>query len=188
MLTDADRDTVVADLQATADSDLQSGASDVVATSHFVAGRWAEAAASWLTVVDISDLNVPYALPKAGRAALLARDGAVARAALDSLAALGTRGRTVDADRAVIRAGLAALDGDRAAALAGYRMALASFRELGLAWDEALLGLEAVTLLGAADPEAADAEVAGWVDASRAIFTRLRAAPMLDRLNEAATR
>ena len=180
-LQDTDRDAIVADLEATPDRDMQSGGLDVTATSHFAAGRWAEAADSWMAVVDISDLNAPYALPRAGRAALLARDGAKARTALDRLAALGTRGRAVDADRAVMRAGLAALDGDAAAALAGYRGALVSFRELGLQWDEAMVGLEAASLLGAADPE-----VAGWVEAARAIYDRLQAVPMVARLDEAA--
>ena len=102
--------------------------------------------------------------------------------ALDRLAALGTRGRAIDADRATIRAGLAALAGDRGAALAGYRTAMSAYRDLGLAWDEALLGHEAATTLGTGD-----VEVAAWVDQARATFARLGAAPMLERLEEAVT-
>ena len=49
-----------------------------------------------------------------------------------------------------------------------------------LPWDEALTTLEAVTVLGTSDPE-----VAGWVDGARATFERLRATPLMDRLDEA---
>ncbi len=182
-LPDDERDAVVRDLEGTADRDMQSGALDVTATSNFAAGRWTDAARAWMAVVDVSDLNAPYALPKAGRAALLGRDAATARQALDGLAALGTRGRAVDPDRAVIRAGLAALEGDRAAAIAGYRAALAAFHELGLVWDEALLGLGAAILVDARDPE-----VAVWVDSARAILTRLGAAMIIARLDEATAR
>jgi hypothetical protein len=64
--------------------------------------------------------------------------------------------------------------------MAGYRTAMAAWRSLGLLWDEALTTLEAVTILGTSDPE-----VAGWVDGARATFERLRAAPLVDRLDEA---
>jgi class 3 adenylate cyclase/tetratricopeptide (TPR) repeat protein len=167
-------------IEALDDRDLYSGIYDLAASYAHAEGRWAEATAAWLKVGDFSDLNAPYALPKAGRSAILARDPASAQAALDQLAALGTRGRAVDADRTTIRAGLAALGGDSDAARAGYRTALAAYRDLGLAWDQALLGLEAAWTLGTSDPE-----VAAWVDGARAIFLRLQAGPMLDRLAEA---
>ena len=83
-------------------------------------------------------------------------------------------------DRASIAAGIAALRGDSAGALAGYRTAMAAWRSLDLPWDEALTTLEAVTVLGTSDPE-----VAGWVDGARATFERLRAAPLVERLDEA---
>ena len=133
-----------------------------------------------MRIADISDLNAPYALPRAGRVAILAGDPALAQVALDRLAALGTRGRAVDADRSTIRAGLAAMAGDEDAARAGYRTALASYRDLGLAWDEALVGQEAASMLGAGDPE-----IAGWVETARGTFGRLGAAPMLVLLEQA---
>jgi hypothetical protein len=107
-------------------------------------------------------------------------NAAGARSMLDRLDELGTRGRTVDADRTAIEAGIAALGGDRTGALAGYRAALAAWRTLRLPWDEALTALDAATVLGADDPE-----VAGWVDTARATFERLRATPMLARLDDA---
>ena len=57
---------------------------------------------------------------------------------------------------------------------------MAAWRSLDLPWDEALTTLEAVTVLGTSDPE-----VAGWVDGARATFQRLRAAPLVERLDAA---
>jgi tetratricopeptide (TPR) repeat protein len=167
-------------LLALEDRDMHSAVNDFVGSDAHAEGRWADAATAWMRMADISDLNAPYALPRAGRVAILARDPALAQAALDRLAALGTRGRAVDADRSTIRAGLAALAGDPDSARAGYRTAITSYRDLGLAWDESLVVQEAVTMLGTGD-----AEMAGWIDTARAVFTRLGAQPMLDLLNRA---
>ena len=78
-------------------------------------------------------------------------------------------------------AGIAALGGDLDAARVGYRVALAAYRDLGLAWDEALLGLQAATTVGPADPE-----VAAWVESSRVILARLGAVPALAQLDAIA--
>ena len=59
----------------------------------------------------------------------------------------------IEADRRTIRAGIAALEGRRADALALYRDALRAWRDLGLAWDEALCGLDMALLLDPADPD-----------------------------------
>ena len=87
----------------------------------------------------------------------------------------------MDADRATVRAGIAALEGDRPAALAGYRAGVAAYRDLGLAWDEALLGLQAGVTLGVAEPE-----VAEWLAASRDILTRLGAETLVDQADRIA--
>ncbi len=104
------------------DRDLQSGLIEIDGTIAHADGDWAAAAKAWMAVADVSDLNAPYSLPRAGRAAILAGDAATAQAAVDRLAAIGTKGRAIDADRAAIRAGLAALAGDRTAARTGYRV------------------------------------------------------------------
>ena len=162
------------------DPDIGIGLLDIRAILAFAAGRSADAAAPWLEVAGISDLNQPYVLPRAGHAFVLAGDDAGAEGTLERLRALGTRGRAVDADRAAIAAGIAGLRGDPAAALTGYRTAIAAWRGLGLPWDEALTVLEAVTVLGTSDPE-----VAGWADVARETFQRLRATPLVERLDEA---
>ncbi len=161
------------------DKDVRAGLIDIEASIAYAAGRWADAAAAWMTVTGMSDLNAPYSFPKAGRAAALAGDPVTARAALDGLATLGTRGRAMDADRAAIRAGIAAIEGDLVGARTAYRTAVTAFRDLGLVWDEALVGMEAARRLGTAD-----AELAGWIDASRSILTALGATPVLVRLDE----
>jgi tetratricopeptide (TPR) repeat protein len=168
-------------LREISDNDVRIGYLDIRSSTDFVAGRWAEAAATWLEVSGISELNQPYVLPRAGHAFVLAGDDAGAEGTLDRLRTLGTRGRAADADRAAISAGIAALRGDASGALSGYRTAMSAWRALSLPWDEALTTLEAVTVLGTSDPE-----VSGWVDGARATFQRLQAAPMMDRLDEAA--
>jgi hypothetical protein len=57
-----------------------------------------------------------------------------------------------------------------------------ALRKQGLAWDEALAGLEAARMLGSSEPE-----VAGCVDNARSIFVRLDALPLLARLDEAVS-
>jgi class 3 adenylate cyclase/tetratricopeptide (TPR) repeat protein len=159
------------------DRDMAAGAFDLDGMAAFGRGDWATARDEWLKSVPMSDLNAPYTLPRVAVAAVLARDPVGARAALDQLAELGTRGRAVDADRTTVEAGIAALAGSRDAARVGYRAGAAAYRDLGLAWDEALLGLQAAATIGPDDPE-----VAGWVEASRVILARLGAAPVLAQL------
>jgi hypothetical protein len=128
--------------------------------------------------MGLSDLNAPYSLPRAGCAAVLAGDAGAARAALAQLDGIGTRGRAVDADRTVIRAGIAAIEGDESAASAGYRTAIDSFRGLGLPWDEALAGLSAAIRLGSGV-----SDVSEWVESARRTFVRFEAAPLVALLD-----
>ena len=79
----------------------------------------------------------------------------------------------------MLRAGLAALDGRTAEALAGYRDALRRWRDLGLPWDEALAGVDMAMLLDPADPDVAEA-----ITSSRAVLERLGARPFLARLDQ----
>ena len=101
------------------DRDLHSGMVEIDGAIAHAAGDWAAAAKAWMAVADVSDLNAPYSLPRAGRAAILAGDAGTAHAAVDRLAAIGGKGRAIDADRAAIQAGLVALAGDRARRASG---------------------------------------------------------------------
>ena len=180
-LTPGELQEILAGIAHLEDSDTSATAYDLQANDALVRGAFAAAHDYQMRVVGISDLNAPYSLPRAGHAAVLAGDVSGARSALAQLDALGTRGRAVDADRAAIRAGIAAIEGDHTGALAGYRVAVDAFRDLGLPWDEALTVLSAVIRLG---PDAPG--VREWVNTARATFARLEAAPLLARLDDAA--
>jgi class 3 adenylate cyclase/tetratricopeptide (TPR) repeat protein len=172
--------SVAARLLELEDQDVSVSVHGLNAIVDLLAGRFTDAAVRWIQMADGSDLNAPYALPKAGIAAVMGGDARTAQTTLDRLGALGARGRAVEADMDLIRAGLASIAGDRAAAQAGLRDVRGRYQELGLAWDVALIGLVAAGRLDPADPE-----VAGWIAEGRATFERLRATPvlaLLDRL------
>jgi len=122
----------------------------------------------------------PIASPLGARAALWAGDTGAAQRILQAMTASGYRGAAFATDQITIQAGLAALDGGRAEALAAYREAIRTWRVLGLAFDEALTGIDMVTLLDPSEPD-----VRAAADSSREILTRLRARPLLERLDAA---
>jgi class 3 adenylate cyclase/tetratricopeptide (TPR) repeat protein len=160
------------------DLDVSMAVHSLSAALSVLEGDFRKAADEWIKFADHSDLNAPYALPKAGHAAVLAGDGRLAQAMVDRLSALGSRGRAIEADMDGIRAGIAAIDGNRQAAQAVYRDVLARFHELGLEWDVAFVAVVAASRLGTDDPE-----VAGWVGEARGTFERLTATPMLALLD-----
>jgi class 3 adenylate cyclase/tetratricopeptide (TPR) repeat protein len=153
------------------------------ATVAFVAGRLEDARTAWHRSAELQIGGVPAALPPAARAALWMGDGGAARDDLAAIDASGFHGLAIEADRWTIRAGIAALEGRPADALSLYREALRSWRDLGLAWDEALCGLDMATLLDPADPEVRTA-----AEAAREILMRLEAAPFVVRLDTAMGR
>ena len=156
------------------DRDTAAGIHDIEGAMAFTAGRYDDAVRSWIANADASDLNAPYSLPKAGVAAIIGGDATMAEATLARLAGLGARGRAIEADMAAIRAGVAALKGDAGTAVSGFRAAREAFRDLGLVWDVALLGLSAGTRLGTVD-----VEVRGWVQEAAGTFGKLRTGALL---------
>ncbi len=176
--TTEDVEAVLSGVGKLEDLDVAESAHGIRAAVDLVSGRFTDAAVGWIQMAEGSDLNAPYALPKAGLAAVLGGDAATAQATLDRLGALGARGRAVEADMDAIRAGLAALAGDRAAAQTGLRDVRARYQELGLGWDVAYMGLVAAATLDPADPE-----IAGWIADARATFERLRARPFVSLLD-----
>ncbi len=116
----------------------------------------------------------------AARASIRAGDAASAAGDLAAIEATGLRGPAIDARRAAIRAGLAALDGRGADAMALYRDANRRFRDSGLPFDEGLTAIEMATLLDPAEPEARAA-----IDAGRAILEKLGARPFVEQLDAA---
>jgi class 3 adenylate cyclase len=120
---------------------------------------------------------------QATRAALWAGDAELAGRGLADAEANARRGRVVDTQRLVLRAGVAALEGRAREALAMYREGLRSWRDLGVVWEEALTGTDMAILLDPAEPEARDA-----AENAREIYQRLAARPYLERLEAALAR
>jgi hypothetical protein len=117
----------------------------------------------------------------AGHAAVWAGNVERAREALERMSEMRPAGRWAAATRLALEAGVAALEGRRAQAESGYREALESLRELGVARDVALVLMDRA----AAGPDAAVAKAAA--DEARAIWQRLGATALLDRLDEIAS-
>ena len=148
-----------------------------------VAARYDEATEACFAAAKASRVLAIWALSLAGRYAVLARDAKRAREAVGQLEVDGISGPALAADVETILAGCAALDGDRGDALARYRTAMAAWRDLGLAWDEALCGLDMALLLDPAEPE-----VQAAAGRAREILRRLEAAPFLEQLDAALAR
>jgi tetratricopeptide (TPR) repeat protein len=152
-------------------------------TEAFASGRLDEARDAAHRTSALVAEYLPLELALSARAALWLGDPTGAADDLAALEASGVHGAAVDADRTTIRAGIAALDGRTAEALPIYREALRAWRDLGLAWDEALCELDMATLLDPSDPE-----VGAAAEAAREIFVRLGAAPFIARLDAALSR
>jgi hypothetical protein len=164
-----------------------------VSDQQYTAYRWLSEAWRALTADDLvaagtavdrarsaSPIFTAVSGALAARAALWRRNVGAASAALRTIEVSGERGIAVDADRITIQAGIAALEGDPSGATALYREALARWRDGGLAWDEALCGLDMAMLLHPAAPEIRAAAVT-----TRETFVRLRATPFVTRLDMA---
>jgi hypothetical protein len=116
--------------------------------------------------------------------AVLAREPVLARATVDRLHELGTRGRATEAGRNAVLAGIAAMEGDKAAALAGFRQSINALNELATPYDAALATMVAISCLGAGEPE-----TLGWATRAADFFEAVGATPLalqLGRLVEQA--
>ena len=153
------------------------------AWAAFAAGKFDEARRECHRLGDGFAEMTASAYTLAAHADLLAGELAAAREDLTVVENTNWRGRAHDADRAAIKAGIAALEGRRADALALYRESLRLWRALGLAWDEALCCLSMATRLDPSEPE-----VRAAVETGREILVRLKAQPFLDRLDAAMSR
>lgn len=141
------------------------------------AGRPSDARAAWRAGMDLSPSGAASGYALAGRAALWIGDAEGARADLAGLDGSGIHGAAIDNVRATLRAGITALEGRTAEALAGYRAANAAWRSLDLPWDGALTAIDMAHVLDRGLPEvrAAAAE-------ARQILTRIGARPFLGQL------
>jgi class 3 adenylate cyclase len=146
----------------------------LVAGSHGDARRAAERAAT------TTSYFYPLAGPVGARAALWEGDADAAGAAADAIIASGYRGTAMELDVATVRAGVAALQGRTAEAMAAYREVLKGWRAAGLAFDEALAITDMATLVP--PNERSSAEVQEAISWARDTLERLGAKPILERL------
>lgn len=115
----------------------------------------------------------------AGRAALWARDIERARVVADRLDAMpDAASALVMAQRAAMRAGVAALESRRDEAIAGYRDALRRYEAIESYFPRALVALDFLVLIG---PDELAAREAGLE--ARVVFERVGARPFLERLD-----
>jgi class 3 adenylate cyclase/tetratricopeptide (TPR) repeat protein len=153
---------------------------DAVGNAAMADGRLNNARAAWRHLADQDAINAPEFIYRAARPALWDGDLEAARSDLAALDATGVHGSVVELRRMTVRAGVAALEGRSADALAQYREALRGWHDLGLAWDEALTGIDMATLLEPSEPEVRTA-----AESTREILVRLGARPYLERLDAA---
>jgi len=150
------------------------------AWAAFTAGRLDDARREATTAADVMGYFVPISLPIAVRAALWDGETTAAGAVMTRLEGSLVRGQAIALDLLTLRAGIAALEGRRSDAVAGYREALRGWRQLGLAFDEAMAALDLAILLAPTEREMAEASSS--IEAARETLTRLGARPFLARL------
>jgi hypothetical protein len=146
-------------------------------------GRLADARQEAEAAAHVTNYFVPISLPLAARAALWAGDVKEANALAGEIDASVMRGQAIALDRVTLRAGISALEGRRADAVAGYREALRGWRQLDLAFDEAMGALDMAILLAPTEREMAEAPAI--IEAARETLARLGARPLLVRLEAA---
>ncbi len=168
-------------LSGTADPQYTSYCHWARAWASFTAGRLSEAQREASAAADNVNYFEPISLPLAARAALWAGNAPGATEIVDRMDRSVIKGQATELDRVALRAGIAALEGRRADAVAGYREALRGWSALGLAFDEALTVVDFASLLAPTEREMAEASTV--IRAARETLTRLAATPFVARLD-----
>ncbi len=156
------------------------------AWAAFAEGRYGEARRLGTEAVGLTTYFAPLVYPLVIRSALYAGDASGAAETLARMDASGYWGPALSADRLVAAAGIDALEGRGASAVAGYREALRAYRQLGLAFDEATAAVDAAMLLPADERGIPDIVVA--IAAARETLERLGSRPFLELLDRVPAR
>ena len=149
------------------------------AAQRFASRDFKGACDDWQLSAELNATNLVADLPRAARAATWARDAQRTAELLARFEALTVHGLEPEASRAQMRAGIAALNGDREKAIGLYAEATQKWDELGVMLDGALARAEMAMLLGLDEPAARTA-----FDESREVLGRLRARPLLEFLEQ----
>jgi class 3 adenylate cyclase/tetratricopeptide (TPR) repeat protein len=164
------------------EEELQTALLDAEGNYFLATGQLLEARRAWLRIGELDRGFATSAHYFAGRTDLWRGDRAALAESAAALDATGVRGPLADARAQTLAAGLAGLEGRTAEAVAGYRAAVRAWREMGVAFEEALTGVDMVTALG---PDDSDPAI---VSSTRQILERLGARPYLERLERALGR
>ena len=179
----ADIETAAGALAGVTDPQYESYGHLARATASLTAGSLDAAIGHAERSAAITDYFHPLAIPLAARAALWSGDTSTAKRLLHLPGMAAFTGPALEADRVRISAGIAALEGRTAEALAGFLDALRSYDELGLRFDEAAAAVDLALLLPGIETESAPAAEA--IAAARLTLQELGAAPYLERLDKA---
>ncbi|MBI3745314.1 MAG: hypothetical protein HY264_02080, partial [Chloroflexi bacterium] len=148
--------------------------------SELCAGQLAQARESWLEMARQDPVGGAAAYAWTARLAIWLGDRHGAEEDVPRYWEAVAHGGVVDAVHLGLRAGLAAMRGDRVAAGQTYRDALRQIREFRLPIDEAMLAIDMVHVLGPDDPGTSDV-----VATARPTLVALGATPLLALLDAA---
>jgi hypothetical protein len=144
---------------------------------RWMAGRLDEAYDDGIACAQLARDGAEVGAEFAGHVAVALGDPARARQALELLRSRPVHGHVSATAAVQLEAGIHALEGDRAAAVAGYRSAIAFYRSRELRLSMALALCDYAIL---ARPDEPEAEAAA--EEARAILTDLGSPPLLERL------
>jgi hypothetical protein len=162
---------------------VQSFLDDPAANQALAQGDDAKASDFYRAMYVSSSSTAAEYTYRASLAAVWAGDAASAETHRQEFEKTGGTGNMRDARSTVLRAGMAALEGRTAESANLFRDSIRNWRTVGAVWDEALAGITMAQLLDPSDPDVAEV-----IQSTRAILTRLRAKPYLERLERAASR
>jgi class 3 adenylate cyclase/tetratricopeptide (TPR) repeat protein len=163
-----------------AEPHLQSSVSGIRTIRALQRGDLVAAAAGHLETSRLDPYNAVWSLGEAAIVALLCRDRERAAEVVRALRATRSHAPVARLSLQLGEAGIAALDGQAAAARSGLLDAYAGHRAIGASRRQALTGLVIATLLDPGDPQ-----VRAAVTESRQLFEKMGAGLWLARLDAA---
>ena len=156
---------------------------DAAAFAALAEGRLLAAGEIWRDGAGRYELRAHDWLYMAAATALRLGDSRVAAGDLMELDNKGLHFPLVETRRTVLRAGLAALEGEATGSARLFEVASREFRELGVPFEEALATIVMASVLDPGSPE-----VRAAVERAGEILTKLRAQPFLHQLETALGR